>query len=64
MDATTNRTEVIRVINDRCRKHFLGCTVIITPMAGYLPDDQRAQLLHAVRKIGSLQNKVAALAEV
>lgn len=40
----------IRIINDRCRKHFLGCTVVITPSVQELEDVERAQLLLTVRE--------------
>jgi hypothetical protein len=47
--AVAPKTELIRTINDRCRKHFLGCQVMITPSVRELGDEERAQLLSAVR---------------
>jgi Protein of unknown function (DUF3768) len=44
-----SKAELIRTINDRCRTHFLGCQVLITPTVQELPDEERTQLLHAVR---------------
>lgn len=45
----TSRSEAIRTINDRCRKHFLGCTVLLTPSVQALPAEQLAKLLAMVR---------------
>lgn len=44
-----SRSEQIRTINDRCRKHFLGCTLLLTPCVQELDDLQRTALLQAVR---------------
>jgi hypothetical protein len=44
-----SKVELIRTINDRCRRHFLGCQVMVTPSVQELLDDKRAQLLQAVR---------------
>jgi Protein of unknown function (DUF3768) len=51
MDTATalSRSELIRTINDRCRKHFLGCQVVITPGVVALEELDRARLLKAVR---------------
>jgi len=29
--AVASKAELIRTINDRCRRHFLGCQVMATP---------------------------------
>jgi Protein of unknown function (DUF3768) len=48
--AVVSKADLIRTINDRCRKHFLGCTVLITPCVQELGDQERAQLLSSVRE--------------
>ena len=47
--AVASKAELIRTINDRCRSHFLGCQVMVTPSVQGLSDDEKAQLLQAVR---------------
>lgn len=44
-----SKADLIRTINDRCRKHFLGCQVMVTQNVQELSDDDKAQLLQAVR---------------
>jgi hypothetical protein len=48
--AVVSKAEHVRTINDRCRKHFLGCTVVITPTVQELGAEDKAQLLSAVRE--------------
>src|SRR5579875_2080572 len=44
-----DKTEVIRNLNDQCRRTFLGCTVLMTPSIQVLPDEQRRKLFERVR---------------
>ncbi|KJV09061.1 hypothetical protein VZ95_13810 [Elstera litoralis] len=39
----------IRTLNDRFRRSFSGGTVLVTPGIRALPEDQQAEVLHAVR---------------
>jgi hypothetical protein len=47
--AVASKAEIIRTINDRCRSHFLGCQVMVTPSVQELSDADKAELLQAVR---------------
>jgi hypothetical protein len=49
--AVASKAELIRTINDRCRRHFLGCQVMLTPGVQELSDAEKAQLLSAVREL-------------
>lgn len=44
-----DKTARIRTLNDRCRRHFLGCRVMMTPGVQALSDAQRARLFTAVK---------------
>lgn len=46
----TSRIAMIRELNDALRKSFVGGAVMITPGVAALPDDDRAELLAAVRE--------------
>jgi Protein of unknown function (DUF3768) len=47
--ALDNRSAKIRTINDRCRKHFMGCIVSLTPSVLELDEPKRRELLTAVQ---------------
>lgn len=47
--AAASKAELIRTINDRCRQHFVGCRVMVTPSVQELSDNERSQLFNAVR---------------
>jgi len=48
--AVLSKPEQIRTLNDTCRRTFTGCTVMITPTVQELGDEEKAQLLSAVRE--------------
>jgi hypothetical protein len=48
--AVLSKPERIRTLNDTCRRTFTGCTVTITPTVQELGDEEKAQLLSAVRE--------------
>jgi hypothetical protein len=47
--AALSKSEHIRTLNDTCRLTFAGCSVMITPTVQELGDEEKAQLLSAVR---------------
>lgn len=48
--AALSKSERIRTLNDSARHTFTGCAVMITPTVQELADEEKAQLLSAVRK--------------
>jgi uncharacterized protein DUF3768 len=51
MDAPVpSKRDRIRTLNDLARSTFTGCAVVITPAVQELSDDEKAQLLGAVRQ--------------
>ena len=48
--AVPSTSDRIRTLNDHARRTFTGCAVMITPAVQELGDEEKAQLLSAVRE--------------